>query len=848
MVGSMGGFKEVTDLTRKHFQSIIEQTGNAKSVHAGAIEGMSSAAKAANDGIDQQSRLAAFKAKQGIIDVTAQAKESGDELIQNAERVGAGIGKAMLVAGGVFAAKGIFDFVSNSISKTLDLADSFATLEKQTGLSTKSLAGLKFVAEQSDTSLQALSTGAMNLERTIGAGGKAAEKLREYGITSREPLEAMLQASEAIARAKDPMEQATIAQLAFKQSWKELMPVMKEGSVEIGKMMDAGVKYYGNAAEMAKQAEKLRDSQAELKASMDSLSFTVAVKFIPDLEEITSASALAAREEGLAQAFIVMLGGVMKKTWDVVKLGWDALAWALQQSVEAAFLWPLKKTQEFTDAAGKWAGEVGDAILAKAGEWKDAGAKLIDEFKAGISANLRGELGIGKKIAEAVAYIKSTAKDWFEIGKNVIQGLLDGIYAKYHEVIAKLKGLGSDMLKAVKDVLSIHSPSEEFAEIGKNVADGFQLGILRNTPKVVDASKKMAAAAKEAALDKIMSDSGGLNGKSKSGNAVYFDDVFKENRKQEARNLGVEYAQEARELDAVADAQIEVQKALDNLIDRIEPAGLATRKFAEDMEALTNAALSGNISLDRFAELSGSLATGKEKSVSTGKTSKSDEIAAKYASGQSIDSLAKEYGMSEAALKKLIARTDEADTVFGKLQATTERAFHGMEDAIVTFVKTGKLDFSSLADSIITDLIRIQVQEMMTATLKPLMNSAMSAIGSFFFEKGGVPGGTSAWRNQIVDRPTMFAFAKGGVMGEAGPEAIMPLKRGPDGTLGVRAQGGGGGAVNVSMNFNIDATGADAGAVTRIEAALRSMMANFKPMAQQAVREALLRNRAAPGF
>ncbi len=94
----------------------------------------------------------------------------------------------------------------------------------------------------------------------------------------------------------------------------------------------------------------------------------------------------------------------------------------------------------------------------------------------------------------------------------------------------------------------------------------------------------------------------------------------------------------------------------------------------------------------------------------------------------------------------------------------------------------------------------------------------------------------------------MFAFAKGGVMGEAGPEAIMPLKRGPDGTLGVRAQGGGGGAVNVSMNFNIDATGADAGAVTRIEAALRSMMANFKPMAQQAVREALLRNRAAPGF
>ncbi|MDE9447754.1 phage tail tape measure protein, partial [Xenorhabdus bovienii] len=39
-----------------------------------------------------------------------------------------------------------------------------------------------------------------------------------------------------------------------------------------------------------------------------------------------------------------------------------------------------------------------------------------------------------------------------------------------------------------------------------------------------------------------------------------------------------------------------------------------------------------------------------------------------------------------------------------------------------------------------------------------------------------------------VNSPTLFAFAKGaGLMGEAGPEAIMPLTRGADGSLGVRA-------------------------------------------------------------
>jgi phage-related minor tail protein len=50
----------------------------------------------------------------------------------------------------------------------------------------------------------------------------------------------------------------------------------------------------------------------------------------------------------------------------------------------------------------------------------------------------------------------------------------------------------------------------------------------------------------------------------------------------------------------------------------------------------------------------------------------------------------------------------------------------------------------------------------------------------------------------------VFPFAKGvGLMGEAGPEAIMPLKRGKDGKLGVASSGGGGVVINVA----VDATG-----------------------------------------
>ena len=67
------------------------------------------------------------------------------------------------------------------------------------------------------------------------------------------------------------------------------------------------------------------------------------------------------------------------------------------------------------------------------------------------------------------------------------------------------------------------------------------------------------------------------------------------------------------------------------------------------------------------------------------------------------------------------------------------------------------------------------------------------------FAKGG------AFTNSIVDRPTFFKFARGGgfgtgLMGEAGPEAIMPLKRGSDGTLGVSVSSQNGFVMQVVIN------------------------------------------------
>ncbi len=161
----------------------------------------------------------------------------------------------------------------------------------------------------------------------------------------------------------------------------------------------------------------------------------------------------------------------------------------------------------------------------------------------------------------------------------------------------------------------------------------------------------------------------------------------------------------------------------------------------------------------------------------------------------------------------------DATNMGRQFESFTQTSLSSLEDALVEFTTTGKLSFSDLADSMIRDLVRIAYQAMVVAPLVQaitgmfgggsavsmsvsggLASSGFSPTASMGWVKmamGGVVSGGSIsdYSGSVVSSPTTFdfnehltAFRKGaGLMGEAGPEAVMPLTRGPDGTLGVRS-------------------------------------------------------------
>lgn len=136
---------------------------------------------------------------------------------------------------------------------------------------------------------------------------------------------------------------------------------------------------------------------------------------------------------------------------------------------------------------------------------------------------------------------------------------------------------------------------------------------------------------------------------------------------------------------------------------------------------------------------------------------KQKDPAAWYAQADAINATRTKLAELEAAQRPVFEAlrryADEATDTWKNVAGAVESAFKGMEDALTEFVMTGKLSFTDLANSIISDLVRIQIQQSVTG---PLASALSAGIASLFADSGADWAGTLFHKGGMGNEPTSY--------------------------------------------------------------------------------------------
>ena len=188
---------------------------------------------------------------------------------------------------------------------------------------------------------------------------------------------------------------------------------------------------------------------------------------------------------------------------------------------------------------------------------------------------------------------------------------------------------------------------------------------------------------------------------------------------------------------------------------------------------------------------------------------------------QTVASLEKQIQLT----KELIQEEQQRKDLIGFVADSMGDSFMSMVEG----TKSVKDAFREMASDIVRELYRVLVVQQM-------VNSAKTFMGGFFADGGAFSGGSQIQAyadGGVVGSPTYFGMSGGktGLMGEAGPEAIMPLSRGANGKLGVQAEGVGG--VTINQNINIST-----GVQQTVRSEIKSMMPQIAEQSKAAVLDA----------
>ena len=680
--------------------------------------------------------------------------------VKNAAMSFNGLKGAVAGFGAAIAGSAIVGGLTAVVKKSIDAGDELFNLQAKTGIAGVALTGIGNAAKLADVELGTLGKGInkLNLNLVKAAEGNADmdRRLKQLGVTAKDsngqliPTDkALKQIADKFADMPDGAKKAEMAVALFGKAGAELIPLLNEGAASMEKFT------YKISDDFAARSDLFNDTLTEFGIKTQGFGMELTDALLPALQSI-----------------IEVFGELFDSKTDWTDL-FNVIKFGIR-SVAAVLLGMVKLVDEAVRLIGSFAKR---AALAFKGDFAGAQAEA-DRFGADFMKRFQANMGQFQRLftdAPSPGTGRRRGRDTLDTAGEEARRAAEAKRAatEAERQLQKRNTLTErqrDLLESLKQ--KIEDVNLAYVDVGA-------------TP-----------------VDKLLSDRAKATYETNRQTDELTKQVFK--LAQEFLDIGLVMPidQFRKFIDALAKANTELAdkqylqglkdllpsleeydskiKEVQNgktVLTEVEKLNAQINLLQLDILAATNPALAEHIRLlrDRAAALDDANKKQKEQEDSFG-ANFNEKIKSYY---DSISNFGAQVG----------------DAVVN--------TFQGLEDQLTTFVTTGKANFRDLANSIIADITRIAIRQ---AIIKPIVGALFpdlkkSAMGNVFAQNGI----QKFARGGIIDKPTVFPFANGiGLMGEAGPEAIMPLRRGRDGRLGVEAANGGGG---VNVTVNVDAQG-----------------------------------------
>lgn len=649
---------------------------------------------------------------------------------------------------GVLGAGALVGFVKSSIDAMGALYD----LSLATGASVESLSAMKLAAKLSGTTLDEVGGSIKKLAISLGdarlKGGAKAQLFEALGIdptTVKDTGQALFDLSKKLVAMPDQVKAISIARdLLGKNVSMAFIHELAQQEELIAKVASA----------QAKAAKKFQDDLILLQGGAGTLGVALANSVLPTMNEILKFSLEVKKEWGLIAAILVGIGGgsVLKALGielDPAKRSMQDTADAFKKLAEARA--DLEKAQSATRLKDNdYIPGLADFRASRV----EAAQKRVDAAKKELDdafARQRKEVAAAARESEA----RNRKPAPFDIADLKLGDMGDKESAALESLRQKLIGA-----------------SEKFSELDQV------------TDKVTNGSWKKFSAATKGQLLVL---------------AEQIDAMKKdiEIRKDREKVMGKMIEQDAKVAEQLEASRVALNEWLDGLVFE---ATLVGKTAAERERAQALRQIDLQLARDLLAvekELANRVTEdGMNPDLEAAQNDRRALAARQRAALQDKQGsdISRSQDWTAGASDALHKYQEDVANVAASTEAMVTRAFRGMEDSLVDFAMKGKLDFKSLADSIVADLLRIQIQQSVTKPLAAAIENS-GGLGNmvknlFGFSGGGIM--TSAGPlplrayagGGVATSPQLAMFGEGST-----PEAYVPV---PNGRIPVDLRGSGG--------------------------------------------------------